>query len=138
MFQNFIYLFIYCNHNKYLPIIYLNLFTSSFLSFHQESCPSNRALPMPAEPMAMPLAVVRSWGEQTVSSWGRPVGVACMVCLMPQSHVSYSLENPHFNTFTIIIMIAFITRHTPGLKTCSEALTNSSVLPRFSKGQGAI
>ena len=25
----------------------------------------------------------------------------CMVCLMPQSHVSCSLENPHFNTFTL-------------------------------------
>ena len=25
----------------------------------------------------------------------------CMVCLMPQSHVSCSLENPHFNIFTL-------------------------------------
>ena len=25
----------------------------------------------------------------------------CMVCLMPQSHVSYSLENPHFSIFTL-------------------------------------
>ena len=25
----------------------------------------------------------------------------CMVCLMPQSHVSCSLENPHFNMFTL-------------------------------------
>ena len=25
----------------------------------------------------------------------------CMVCLMPKSHVSCSLENPHFNMFTL-------------------------------------
>ena len=25
----------------------------------------------------------------------------CMVCLVPQSHVSCSLENPHFNMFTL-------------------------------------
>ena len=25
----------------------------------------------------------------------------CMVCLMPQSHVSCSLENPHFSIFTL-------------------------------------
>ena len=68
-------------------------------------CPSNRAPPPPpppclAHPMAMPLAVVRSWGEQAVSIMGQ-TSRCCMVCLMTQSHVSCSLENPHFNMFTL-------------------------------------
>ena len=57
-----------------------------------------------AQPMAMSLAVVRSWESRQCPSWGRPVGVGgpcCMVCLMPQSQVSGSLENPHFKMFTL-------------------------------------
>ena len=38
-------------------------------------------------------------GEQAVSIMGQ-TSMCCMVCLMPQSHVSCSLENPHFNIFT--------------------------------------
>ena len=53
-----------------------------------------------AQPMAMPLAVARSWGEQAVSIMGQ-TSRCCMVCLMPQSHVSCSLENPHFSIFTL-------------------------------------
>ena len=76
--------------------------SSSFLSFHQESyvcqiVPSQCL----AQPMAMPLAVARSWGEQAVSIIGQ-TSRCCMVCLMPQSHVSCSLENPHFSSiFTL-------------------------------------
>ena len=53
-----------------------------------------------AQPMAMSLAVVRSWGEQALSIMGQ-TSRCCMVCLMPQSQVSGSLENPHFNMFTL-------------------------------------
>ena len=53
-----------------------------------------------AHPMAMSLAVVRSWGEQVVSIMGQ-TSKYCMVCLMPQSQVSCSVENPHFNMFTL-------------------------------------
>ena len=71
--------------------------SSSFLSFHQESY-VRQIVPSQclAQPMAMPLAVARSWGEQAVSIMGQ-TSRCCMVCLMPQSHVSCSLENPHFN-----------------------------------------
>ena len=75
--------------------------SSSFLSFHQESyvnqIVSSQCL---AQPMAMSLAVVRSWEEQAVSIMGQ-TSRCCMVCLMPQSQVSGSLENPHFNMFTL-------------------------------------
>ena len=53
-----------------------------------------------AQPMAMLLAVVRSWGEQPVSIMGQ-TSRCCMVCLMPQSQVSCSLGTPHFNMFTL-------------------------------------
>ena len=59
-------------------------------------CSSNRALQCLAQPMAMPLAVARSWGEQAVSIMGQ-TSRCCLVCLMPQSHVSCSLGNPQFN-----------------------------------------
>ena len=86
---------------QYLKCCFLRS-SSSFLSFHQESyvrqiMPSQICL---AEPMAMPLAIVRSWGEQAVSIMGQ-TSRCCMVCLMPQSHVSCSLENPHINMFTL-------------------------------------
>ena len=50
--------------------------------------------------MAMSLAVVRSWGEQAVFIMGQ-TSRCCMVCLMPQSQVSCSVENPHLNMFTL-------------------------------------
>ena len=53
-----------------------------------------------AQPMAMSLAVVRSWGEQAVSIMWQ-TSRCCMVCLVPQSQFSGSLENPHFNMFTL-------------------------------------
>ena len=52
-----------------------------------------------AQPMAMSLAVARSWGEHAVPIMGQ-TSRCCVVCLMPQSQVSGSLENPHFNMFT--------------------------------------
>ena len=75
--------------------------SSSFLSFHQESY-VRQIVPSQclAQSMAMSLAVVRSWGEQAVSIMGQ-TSRCCMVCLMPQSQVSCSLENPHFNMFTL-------------------------------------
>ena len=42
------------------------------------------------------IAFVRSWGEQAESIVGQ-TSRCCMVCLMPLSQVSYSLENPHFS-----------------------------------------
>ena len=73
----------------------------SFLSFHQESYVS-QIVPSQclAQPMAMSLAVVRSWGEQAVSIMGQ-TSRCCMICLMPQSQVSGSVENPHFNMLTL-------------------------------------
>ena len=64
--------------------------------------PSNCAPPPQCltQSMAMSLAVVRSWGEQAVSIMGQ-TSRCCMVCLTPQSQVSCSLENPHFNMFTL-------------------------------------
>ena len=53
-----------------------------------------------AQPMTMPLTIVRSWGEQAVSIMGQ-TSRCCMVCLVPQSQVSCSLENHHFNMFTL-------------------------------------
>ena len=75
--------------------------SSSLLSFHQESY-VRQIVPSQclAQPMAMPLAIARSWGEQAVSIMGH-TSRCCMVCLMPQSHVSCSLENPHFNIFSL-------------------------------------
>ena len=75
--------------------------SSSFLSFHQESYVS-QSVPSQclAQPMAMSLAVVRFWGEQAVSIMGQ-TSRSCMVCLMPQSQISGSLENPHFSMFTL-------------------------------------
>ena len=79
----------------------MQLYSSSFLSFHQESY-VRQIVPSQclSQPMAMPLAVARSWGEQAVSIMGQ-TSRCCMVGLMPQSHVSCSLENPHFSIFTL-------------------------------------
>ena len=82
--------------------LYIYVFINkSFLSFHQESY-VGQIVPSQclAQPMAMSLAVVRSWGEQAVSIMGQ-TSRCCMVCLMLQSQVSCSLENPHFNMFTL-------------------------------------
>ena len=75
--------------------------SSSFLSLHQESYVS-QIVPSQylAQPMAMSLAFVRSWGEQAVSIVEQ-TSRCCMVCLMPQSQVSGSVENPHFNMLTL-------------------------------------
>ena len=68
----------------FVSLDYVNMkSSSSFLSFHQESyvcqiVPSQCL----AQPMAMPLAVARSWGEQAVSIMGQ-TSRCCMVCLMP-------------------------------------------------------
>ena len=75
--------------------------SSSLLSFHQKThvrqiVPSQCL----AQPMAMPLAVVRYWVEQAVFIMGQ-TSRCCMVCLMPQSQVSASFENPHLNMFTL-------------------------------------
>ena len=68
------------------------------MSFHQESY-VRQIVPSQclAQPMAMSLAVVRYWGKQAVSI----IGQTSRCCLMPQSQVSCSLENPHFNMFTL-------------------------------------
>ena len=74
---------------------------SSFLSFHQESY-VHQIVPSQclAQPMAMSLAVVRSWGEQACPSWGRPVGVAWSAwCHSHRFLVSWKI--PHFNMFTL-------------------------------------
>ena len=75
--------------------------SSSFLSFDHESY-VRQIVPSQclAQPMAMPLAVIRSWAEQAVSIMGH-TSRCCMVCLMPQSQVYCSFENPHFNMFTL-------------------------------------
>ena len=64
-----------------------------------KSCPPN-AWQCLAYSMAMPLAIVRSWGEQAVSIMGQ-TSRCRMVCLMPQPQVFCSLKNPHFNMFTL-------------------------------------
>ena len=53
-----------------------------------------------AQPMAMPLAVGRSWVEQAVFIMGQTIR-CFMVCLMPQSQVSASFESTHFDMFTL-------------------------------------
>ena len=53
-----------------------------------------------AQPMAMPLAVVRSRVEEAVFIMGQ-TSRCCMICLMPQSQVSVSFEYPHFDMFTL-------------------------------------
>ena len=77
------------------------MWSSSFLSSHQESY-VRQIVPSQclAQPMAMSLAVVSSWGQQAVPIMGQ-TSRCCMVCLMQQSQVSGSLENPHFNRFTL-------------------------------------
>ena len=71
--------------------------SSSFLSFHQKThvrqiVPSQCL----AQPMTMPLAIVRPWVQQAVFIMGQ-TRRCCMVGLMPQSQDSTPLENPHFN-----------------------------------------
>ena len=53
-----------------------------------------------AQPMAMPLAVVRSWVEQAVFIMGQ-TSRCCMVCLMPQSQVSCSFEYSQLSMFNL-------------------------------------
>ena len=53
-----------------------------------------------AQPMTMPLALVRYWVEQAVYIVGQPSG-CCMVCLMPRTQLSGSLEFSHVSMFTL-------------------------------------
>ena len=46
-----------------------------------------------AHPMAMPLAIVRSWGEQAVSIMGQ-TSRCCMVCLMPVTGFLFVGKSP--------------------------------------------
>ena len=83
--------------------------SSLVLSFHQESyvCQivSSQCL---AQPMAMTLAVVRSWGEQAVSVMGQ-TSRCCMVCVMPQSHVScYKSNRRHIHEETYTSVFSFV------------------------------
>ena len=68
--------------------------SSTFLSFHQETY-VRQIVPSQclAQPMAMSLAVVRSWGEQTVSIMGQTSG-CCMVCLMPVTGFLFVGKSP--------------------------------------------
>ena len=76
--------------------------SSSFLSFHQESCLLNCALPIPGTADGDVVSRWQALGEsRQCPSWGGQTSRCCMVCLMPQSQVSCSLENPHFNMFTL-------------------------------------
>ena len=68
----------------------------SFLSSHQSHFSQIVPSQCLAQPMEMPLAVVRSWVEQAVFIMGQ-TSRCCMVCLMPQSRVSVSFEYPHFD-----------------------------------------
>ena len=75
--------------------------SSSFVSFPHESHVGHLMTSQcPAQPMAMPLAVVRSRGEQAVFIVGQ-TSICCMACQMPQSHGSCLFEKTHFNIFTL-------------------------------------
>ena len=79
----------------------LHEWSPSFLSFHQESYVRQIVFSQCLEqPMAMPVAIVRSCGEQAVSTMGQ-TSRCCVICLMRLSHVSCSLENPHFIMFNL-------------------------------------
>ena len=75
--------------------------SSSFLSFHQESYVRQMV------PSGLPmLGTADGDAVSRCQVFGRAGSVGqtsrcCMLCLMPQSHVSCSLENPHFNIFTL-------------------------------------
>ena len=77
---------------------------------HHHSCPSTRsricllncALPIPGTADGDVVSRWQALGEsRQCPSWGGQTSRCCMVCLMPQSQVSCSLENPHFNMFTL-------------------------------------
>ena len=54
-----------------------------------------------AQPMAMSLAVARSWGVHAVSIMGQ-TSRCCIVCLIPQSHIiSGSFEYPHLSIIAL-------------------------------------
>ena len=76
-----------------------------------------------ALPMAMPLAGVGSWGEQAVSIMEQ-TSRCCMVCLMPQSKLSGSFENPHFNMFILdqVTLIHIVQMYSAPAGSCSSAL----------------
>ena len=77
--------------------------------YHHHSCPSTRsricllncALPIPGTADGDVVSRWQALGRaDSVHHGGQPCR-CCMVCLMPQSQVSCSLENPHFNMFTL-------------------------------------
>ena len=76
-----------------------------YWTLYHHYCPSTsrisvKSCPPLAQPMAMPLAVVRSWIEQAVFIMGQ-TSRCCMVFLMPQSPVYVSLEYPDLSMFTL-------------------------------------
>ena len=73
--------------------------SSSLLAFHQTHL-RQLVPPMTGSVAAKPLAVVRSRVEKALFIMGQ-TSACCMVCLVPQSQVSGSFENPHFNMFTL-------------------------------------
>ena len=93
--SHFLDLFCACSA-AFLNLAFMN--SSSLLSFHQvgQIVPGQCL----AQLMAMPLAIVRSWGEHAVFITEQ-TSRCCMVCLMPKSQVSCSFENPYFNMFTL-------------------------------------
>ena len=65
-------------------------------------CSSNRALPMLGTADGDAVSHCQVSGRACSVHHGADHGSrCCMVCLMPQSHVSCSLEKPHFNIFTL-------------------------------------
>ena len=77
--------------------------------YHHHSCTSTRsricllncALPIPGTADGDVVSRWQALGEsRPCPSWGG-TSRCCMVCLMPQPQVSCSLENPHFNMFTL-------------------------------------
>ena len=65
-------------------------------------CSSNRALPMLGTADGDAVSHCQVMGRACSVHHGADHGSrCCMVCLMPQSHISCSLENPHFNIFSL-------------------------------------
>ena len=69
-------------------------------------CQSNCVLPMPGTADGDVVSRCQVLGEQAVSLMGQ-TSRCCMVCLMPQSQVSGSLEKNHFNMFTFSVITMY-------------------------------
>ena len=76
--------------------------SSSLVLFFHQKMRVRQTVPSQflAQPMAMPLVVVRSCVEQAVFIMGQ-TSRCCMVCRMPQSQASALFEIPYFNMFTL-------------------------------------